>query len=320
MGSTRRPVQPAHSSRPLSPGRPAWSEPAATGAPRTDEGAAGRRGGRGRRRHRHVVRRAGPAAGGHAGHDPPGGDDERGGEHAGTADRLEHRDPVGDPRRRPVGEPPQRQPAQSEGDPEAAAGLGQCGELALQRLPGPPEQRLHRRHSHPFVLGELLGRPAGALPELQHPLMPVGEPAEGLDDHRGVDLAQDELVDVAAVDIDERQGYVVDRRQPRATTEDVGADVPGDDREPRVEPPLAGEAGQGPPGLRERLLHRVLRLVGLVQPAQAEMEEPTVVPVVELLERGPVAALAAFDEITVAGEVDRPVETSRSLPLLRRFG
>jgi hypothetical protein len=50
------------------------------------------------------------------------------------------------------------------------------------------------------------------------------------------------------------------------------------------------------------------------------MEKPTVVPVVELLERGPVAALAAFDEVTVAGEVDRPVETSRSLPLLRRFG
>ena len=44
--------------------------------------------------------------------------------------------------------------------------------------------------------------------------MPVGEPAEGLDDHRRVDLAQDELVDVAAVDVDERQGYVVDRRQP----------------------------------------------------------------------------------------------------------
>jgi hypothetical protein len=50
------------------------------------------------------------------------------------------------------------------------------------------------------------------------------------------------------------------------------------------------------------------------------MEEPTVVPVVELFERGPVATLAAFDEVTVAGEVDRSVETSRSLPLLRRFG
>jgi hypothetical protein len=50
------------------------------------------------------------------------------------------------------------------------------------------------------------------------------------------------------------------------------------------------------------------------------MEEPTVVPVVELLERGPVPVLTAFHEITVAGEVDGPVETSRSLPLLCRFG
>ena len=64
------------------------------------------------------------------------------------------------------------------------------------------------------MLGDLPGRPAGALAELQDPLVPIGQPAEGLDDHRRVDLAQDELVDVAAVDVDERQGDVVDRRQP----------------------------------------------------------------------------------------------------------
>ena len=150
--------------------------------------------------------------------------------------------------------------------------------------------------------------------------MPVREPAEGLDDHRRVDLAQDELVDVPAVDVDERQRHVVDRRQPGAAAEDVGADVPDDDRQPRVEPSFAGEPRQGPPRLRERLLHRVLGLVRLVQPPQAEVEEPAVVPVVELLERRPVAALAPLDEVAVSSEVDRPVEAGHALPLLRGFG
>ena len=101
-----------------------------------------------------------------------------------------------------------------------------------------------------------------------------------------------------------RQLHVVGRRAARTAAQHVGADVAGDDGEPRVEAAFAGEARQRLPGAGKGLLRRVLSLVAVVQPAEAETEEPLVVARVEVAERGRVAGLAPLDERAVAIQVD----------------
>ena len=80
---------------------------------------------------------------------------------------------------------------------------------------------------------------------------------------------------------------------------------------------LAGEARQRLPGPGERLLRRVLGLVAVVQPAEAETEEPLVVAGVEVPERGRVARLAPLDERAVAVQIDVVTE-ARELFLAER--
>ena len=89
-----------------------------------------------------------------------------------------------------------------------------------------------------------------------------------------------------------------------APAQHVGADVSGDHGEPGIEAPLACEARQRLPGAGECFLRRVLGLVTVVQPAEAEAEEPLVVARVEVSECCGIAGLTALDERAVTVEVD----------------
>ena len=149
----------------------------------------------------------------------------------------------------------------------------------------------------------------------------VDETVERTVDQLAVDRGQHELLGrVLADDADgmlRGELHVVGRRAARTTAQHVRADVAGDDGEPGVEAPLAGEARQRLPGAGEGLLRRVLGLVTVVQPAEAEAEEPLVVARVEVAERGRVAGLAPLDERAVTIQVDVVAE-ARQLFLAER--
>ena len=98
--------------------------------------------------------------------------------------------------------------------------------------------------------------------------------------------------------------HVFGRRAARAAAQHVGADVAGDHRQPRIETPFAGEVGQGFPGPGEGLLRGVFGLVTVVQPAQAEAQQPCVVTGVEAPERARVTRLATLHQDPVAIQVD----------------
>ncbi len=85
---------------------------------------------------------------------------------------------------------------------------------------------------------------------------------------------------------------------------DVDTLIGGDHRQPRVEAPLAGEVGKGPPCLRKRLLGSVLRLVLVAEALEAEPEEPAMVAPVEDVEGGRITGLAPFDELPIPPDVD----------------
>ena len=84
----------------------------------------------------------------------------------------------------------------------------------------------------------------------------------------------------------------------------VGADVSGDDRQPRVETPLSGKVGQGFPGPSEGFLRGVFGLVTIVQPAEAEAQQAFVVAGVKTPEGARVTGLAALHQNPVAIQVD----------------
>ena len=197
------------------------------------------------------------------------------------------------------------------GDEEASQRLlrfGHDGELALEGLARPPEQRLDRPDLDAFVVGDLLVRPARPFAHGEHVAVAGGQAVERTVDELTVDCGENEFLrGVGADDADRVLGgelHVVGRCAARAAAQHVGADVAGDDREPRVEAALAGETRQRLPGVGEGLLRRVLGFVTVVQTAEAEAEEALVVAGVEIAERGGVPRLAALHECAVAVQVD----------------
>ena len=97
---------------------------------------------------------------------------------------------------------------------------------------------------------------------------------------------------------------VVGRCAAGTTAQHVSTNVSGDHGEPGIEAPFAREARQCLPGAGERFLRRILSLVAVVQPAEAEAEESFVVARVEVSECCGVARLTALDERAVAVKID----------------
>ncbi len=209
-------------------------------------------------------------------------------------------------------------------DEEAGQGLlrfGDDGELALESLARPPEQRLDRPDLDALVVRDLLVRPPGAFAHGEHVAVAGGKAVERAVDQLAVDRGQHEVFGGVGADDADRllrgELHVVGGRAARAAAQHVGADVAGDDGEPGVEALVPGEARQRLPGAGERLLRRVLGLVTVVQPAETETEEPLVVARVEVPERGRVAGLAPLDERAVAIQID-VVAKARELFLAER--
>ncbi len=83
---------------------------------------------------------------------------------------------------------PTRKPASAPFD------LGQHGELALEGLPGPPQQGLDGADLHAFVVGDLLVGPSGAFPHGQHVTVTDRQAVEGPVDQLAVDGGQNQFV------------------------------------------------------------------------------------------------------------------------------
>ena len=175
--------------------------------------------------------------------------------------------------------------------------------------------------SDALVVGDLLVRPARSFAHRQHVAVPHREAAECPVDEFAVDCGQDQILGGVA-DHRAHQLRVVGGRTARASPQHVGADVPGDHGEPRVEALVTGETGQRLPGSGESLLRRVLGLVAVAEAPHAEAEQPLVVAGVEIAERRGVTRLRALDQLAVALEVDvvaktrQPLFAERHLPSL----
>jgi hypothetical protein len=160
----------------------------------------------------------------------------------------------------------------------------------------------------PFVIGDLLVGPSRSLSHGQHMTMADGKSAEGLVDQLAVDGSHDEFfgrLDGASTDLLMRAEFqIVGGRAPRPAAQHVGADVAGDHRQPRIEAPLAGKVGKGLPGPCEGLLRRVLGLVAIVEPAQAEAKQPLVVARVQVAEGSRISRLAPLHQDPVAIEIN----------------
>ena len=197
------------------------------------------------------------------------------------------------------------------GDEEAGQRLlrfGDDGELALECLAGPPQQRLDRPDLDALVVRDLLVGPSRALPHGEHVAVACREAVERAVDQFAVDRSEDEILGRVLTHHTDgmlrSELQVVGGRAARAATQHVGADVAGDHGQPRVEATLAGEARQRLPRAGERLLRGVLGLVAIVEPAHAEAKQPLVVPRVQVAERRRVPGLATLDERAVAIEID----------------
>ncbi|MDA8268437.1 MAG: hypothetical protein M0013_08715 [Actinomycetota bacterium] len=194
---------------------------------------------------------------------------------------------------------------QDQGDEAAnpAFGAGHHGEFALEGLACTPQERFHRGDTDPLVLRDRLVGPAGSLAQPEHPLVARRELGERGGHHLRVGLADERVLGVVMGDVGRLELGVVHGCLAPATALDVDALVGGDHRQPRVEAPLAGEVGERPPRLRERLLGSVLRLVLVAEALEAEPEEPAVVAPVEDVEGGRITGLAPFDELTIPPDV-----------------
>ena len=147
------------------------------------------------------------------------------------------------------------------GDEEAGQRLlrfGDDGNFALQCLAGPPQQRLDGSDLDALMVRDLLVGPPRALAHGEHVSVARRQAVESAVDELAVDRGQDELLGRVLTSDPDRmlrgQFQVVGRRAPRAAAQHVGADVPRDHRQPRVETPFAGEARQRFPRGRRTLL------------------------------------------------------------------
>ncbi len=191
---------------------------------------------------------------------------------------------------------------------QGSPGLGQDQEFSLECLAGPPEQRLDRSDFHSLVIRDLLVRPAGVLAQRQHVAMAHRKAVECLVGQLSVIGGDDHLVrrrGTGGTDwLARPELHVLRRGAARTPPQRVGADVSGDDRQPRIETPFSGKVGQGFPGSREGFLRGVFGLVTIAQPAQAVAPQTFVVAGVKTPERARITGLAALHQNPVAIQVD----------------
>ena len=138
-------------------------------------------------------------------------------------------------------------------DEEAGQGLlrlGDDGELALESLARPPEQRLDRSDLDALVVRDLLVRPPGAFAHGEHVAVAGGKAVERAVDKLAVDRGEHEVFGGVGADDADRllrgELHVVGGRAARTAAQHVGADVAGDDGEPGVEALVPGEAAATP--------------------------------------------------------------------------
>jgi hypothetical protein len=122
-----------------------------------------------------------------------------------------------------------------------------------------------------------------------------------------VDCGQEHLVHSGARGAPDRlkgaEFQVLGRGAAGAAPQHVGADVPADHGQPGIEAALPGEVRQRLPGSGKGLLSCILGFMAIVQPPQAEAQQPLVVAGVQASEGGRIPGLTPFHERAVPVEV-----------------